>query len=338
MSDRRQHVSSTTVDADQLNGWKEIASYIGRGVRSAHRWEKTLRLPVHRIPTPGGEVVFAYRSEIDAWRKTASAAQSRDPSTHARGLILRRQMIAVACAVVLLGLLVSPVIRPASAPVLRIEGQVFTQRAQGDVIAFGGIGFSPGHKPVRSVRRPDGSVVQFEPVLAADPQGTLRGSIATDCATPVGRYSMWYFDDVISVTSNEVTWKIESAEQCNGELADLVAESVVPHRQVSAPGDLLTVTYQLRNAGTATAPPTRTRIRLGRSPLRSTVTDLVLGDDDVPALQPGESVLRTVVWPVPAGAEGRHYVWVVADNDAVVPQASAQNDFMRSDSVTVRRH
>ena len=51
----------------RLNGWKEIAAYIGKGVSSAQRWEKRRQLPVRRIGADGGEIVFAFRSEIDEW-------------------------------------------------------------------------------------------------------------------------------------------------------------------------------------------------------------------------------------------------------------------------------
>jgi hypothetical protein len=57
--------------SDRLNGWKEIASYLGKGVRTAQRWERQFGMPIHRI---GGEVVFALRSEIDAW-STAKSGQ-----------------------------------------------------------------------------------------------------------------------------------------------------------------------------------------------------------------------------------------------------------------------
>jgi hypothetical protein len=32
-----------------LNSWKEIASYMGRGVRTVQRYERELHLPVGRI-------------------------------------------------------------------------------------------------------------------------------------------------------------------------------------------------------------------------------------------------------------------------------------------------
>ena len=31
-----------------LNGWKEIANYLGKGVRTVQRYERTLALPVRR--------------------------------------------------------------------------------------------------------------------------------------------------------------------------------------------------------------------------------------------------------------------------------------------------
>jgi hypothetical protein len=52
---------------DRLDGWKEIAAYIKRGVRTAQRWERELGMPVHRLNTGGADVVFARRTEIDLW-------------------------------------------------------------------------------------------------------------------------------------------------------------------------------------------------------------------------------------------------------------------------------
>lgn len=55
----------------RLDSWKAIAEYLGRDVRTAKRWEKTLGLPVRRVPGGRGYSVFAYASEIDAWLKTS---------------------------------------------------------------------------------------------------------------------------------------------------------------------------------------------------------------------------------------------------------------------------
>jgi hypothetical protein len=49
-----------------LQGWKEISTYLKRGVRTAQRWELTYRMPVHRIEADVRSV-FAYADELDAW-------------------------------------------------------------------------------------------------------------------------------------------------------------------------------------------------------------------------------------------------------------------------------
>ena len=59
-----------------LGSWKEIAAFLGKGVRTVQRWEKCIGLPVHR---PGGNcgVVLAYPAEIDAWCQTQFAHDAR---------------------------------------------------------------------------------------------------------------------------------------------------------------------------------------------------------------------------------------------------------------------
>ncbi len=53
--------------ADRLNSWKEIAGYLSKGVRTVQRWEAQMGLPVRRLGREGGEIVYALKSEIDAW-------------------------------------------------------------------------------------------------------------------------------------------------------------------------------------------------------------------------------------------------------------------------------
>ena len=50
-----------------LSGWKEIAGYLGKGVRTVQRYERQMGLPIHR---PGGKTspaVVAVVAEIDRW-------------------------------------------------------------------------------------------------------------------------------------------------------------------------------------------------------------------------------------------------------------------------------
>ena len=59
-----------TTSSDTLQGWKDIANYLGRSTRAVQRWERELDLPVHRISTTNGQTVYALKPEIDSWRRT----------------------------------------------------------------------------------------------------------------------------------------------------------------------------------------------------------------------------------------------------------------------------
>jgi hypothetical protein len=61
----------------QLNGWKDIAAYLGRSVRTVQRWEKDFGLPVRRFGLSRPESVFALPREIDAWLQTAQGVSAR---------------------------------------------------------------------------------------------------------------------------------------------------------------------------------------------------------------------------------------------------------------------
>lgn len=52
-----------------LNSWKEIATYVGRGVRTVQRWEAESGFPVRRPGRKSRSSVIALRSEIDGWFK-----------------------------------------------------------------------------------------------------------------------------------------------------------------------------------------------------------------------------------------------------------------------------
>ena len=49
-----------------LSGWKDIAAYLGRGVRTVQRWEK-LGLPVRRPNAHLRSAVIATAEDIDVW-------------------------------------------------------------------------------------------------------------------------------------------------------------------------------------------------------------------------------------------------------------------------------
>jgi len=58
-----------TSPGKKLDSWGEIASYLGREVRTVQRWERTEGLPVHRHEHKKKSTVYAYAVELDAWIK-----------------------------------------------------------------------------------------------------------------------------------------------------------------------------------------------------------------------------------------------------------------------------
>jgi tetratricopeptide (TPR) repeat protein len=52
----------------RLESWKEIAAYLGRDVTTVRRWEKREGLPVYRLQHSKLGSIYAYTSELDAWR------------------------------------------------------------------------------------------------------------------------------------------------------------------------------------------------------------------------------------------------------------------------------
>jgi hypothetical protein len=50
-----------------LSGWKDIANYLGKGVRTVQRYEHTLRLPVRHPAGRRRGSVLATQAELDAW-------------------------------------------------------------------------------------------------------------------------------------------------------------------------------------------------------------------------------------------------------------------------------
>ena len=54
-----------------LNSWKEIAAYLGRGVRTVQRWEQELGLPVRRPRGKERSAVIALKTDLDLWLQSA---------------------------------------------------------------------------------------------------------------------------------------------------------------------------------------------------------------------------------------------------------------------------
>lgn len=63
-----------------LSSWKEIATFLGRGVRTVQRWERELGLPVHRVRGTEHSPVFAYREELEVWLNSKATLAPQNPA------------------------------------------------------------------------------------------------------------------------------------------------------------------------------------------------------------------------------------------------------------------
>jgi|SRR5215467_7969161 len=70
--------------SNTLNSWKEIASYLNRGVRTVQRWERELQLPVRRPRGTRRSAVLAVRSEIEVWLRSCPQLTNADRNGKAR--------------------------------------------------------------------------------------------------------------------------------------------------------------------------------------------------------------------------------------------------------------
>lgn len=88
------------MQSEILTGWKDIANYLGKGVRTAQRYERELGLPVRRRARKTTWTVVAVKSELDAWLTSRRSlrsiglslksrmAEMREIANHGKRLIL----------------------------------------------------------------------------------------------------------------------------------------------------------------------------------------------------------------------------------------------------------
>jgi len=113
----------------RLESWKEIAAYLGRDVTTVRRWEKGEGLPVHRHIHNKLGSVYAYTTELDAWRSNRAPAPAIDASDARADLepIRRRRYARMVAAVAALALVLA-------AGVIRLARQRTREPAPGVAI------------------------------------------------------------------------------------------------------------------------------------------------------------------------------------------------------------
>lgn len=70
-----------------LTGWKDIANYLGMGVRTAQRYELQFGLPIRRPAGKERGSVVATKAELDAWVNASPILQRKLPEVAALGAL-----------------------------------------------------------------------------------------------------------------------------------------------------------------------------------------------------------------------------------------------------------
>jgi TolB-like protein len=65
-------ISDAPKQGKRLESWKDIANYLGRGLRTVRRWEQEEGLPIHRHVHRKQGTIWALAGEIDAWLRDRS--------------------------------------------------------------------------------------------------------------------------------------------------------------------------------------------------------------------------------------------------------------------------
>src|SRR5215470_15168045 len=80
----------------RLEGWKQIASYLKRDVRTVQRWERTEEFPVRRQMHRKLGSVLAFKDELDRWIDQRCSSQDKKAATtslHAYELYLKGRQL-----------------------------------------------------------------------------------------------------------------------------------------------------------------------------------------------------------------------------------------------------
>ena len=146
-----------------LESWKEIAVYLKRDVRTVIRWEKSEGLPVHRQMHQARSSVYAYPSELDAWKV------DREPRLNAPILVTPWRLATAAAAFALTVLL--SFVTLASGPILTASRAVAGEGNSG--VVFRQVRFDGAERTPFAQLSPDGKKMLYVRLKEEGPPFTL---------------------------------------------------------------------------------------------------------------------------------------------------------------------
>lgn len=355
---------------DQLTGWKEIAGYLGKAVRTVQRWERQAGLPVHRVQQVG-EVVFAFRSEIDRWRDTPRGAQVLEapadpavasavdpgpfvsppepvatppeppsllaqrrptPLNHRAG---RKPLLAIS-VIGLLAVVALAAFGVGFGDDFALVAEPAGPQVQGKTFRMNVQGFDAANPAMRWTRLPNGREEPMRPAIQPDQNGQMQWAFSTDCNTETGTHHVWMKDESTGQPSKGAALIVLANPDCDRPMPDMAARVTGLDQASVRAGAQITVSFTIWNMGTAPAAATHTRARLSVHSTRTAVTDTSLGDSPTMALAVGASTTQSASVTIPARTKpGVYYIWVIADNGNATIEADSFNNFARSNAFVV---
>ena len=228
MLDSSSHTPANSEDHDRLNGWKEIAAFLGKGVRTAQRWEREYGMPVHRLGRDGGEIVWASRRELGAWMADNENRTRHDREPAGRPDAAQHQAPPPAATPELAAPLPSPPL-PAPPPPERAEPAAWSRglmaAATVAVLVIAGAYSWPLVKPLFVHGRPASIEAEGRLLWALDKDGRRLWSHSFDFPITVDREhggprpfgASWLLDDIDGDGKRELVFP--SADPVNRSLA-----------------------------------------------------------------------------------------------------------------------
>jgi fibronectin type 3 domain-containing protein len=137
-----------------------------------------------------------------------------------------------------------------------------------------------------------------------------------------------------STDSNTASTTVQ-ANMCSTPHPDLAADAITYALPAGQPGDSVAVGFTVSNAGSAAAPATTSRIRIG-SGITMSPSDPVIASIATPPLAPSASTTQTTTVTIPSLAPGTYYFFLSVDDDHISGDINPSNDVKRSPAFTVQ--
>ena len=230
----------STLPDKKLDSWGEIASYLGREVRTVQRWETPEGLPVHRHEHKKKSTVYAYAGELDAWIKNRQPKD--DPE--ADDAFARAQELSGADSAI--DVVESPVEPPAPAPTTdsvktpavgkRVVAAIFTL----GILSALSLGVYRWLRPVGTVQEKVLlAVLPFTYVSGDSKPDYITFGLAEDTRTKIGQLDPPHLG-VIAATSSKIV-----AGQPIPEIGRILNVKYLLEGSVQRAGDQVRIDVQL---------------------------------------------------------------------------------------------